>query len=148
MTRTYAKLEVSREAYAEVAGALQAAGYGHVFRTEGNVREIIDMDGLALVAAKAVIVEPRRVHTFPLVTCMNRPTGAVMSALYLDGEIFKESGTKDLATTSWILINSLVDTPRLVQRTVSWDWRQSLPAGFPCFLKDIHPDAWIDKKAP
>lgn len=48
-TRTYALVEVSAGAFAEIEGKLRAAGYDHVFG-ENKGRPIIDMIGLALVA--------------------------------------------------------------------------------------------------
>lgn len=43
-THTYALLEVSREAYDEIKGKLQAAGYDHALHDDG----LIDMNGIAL----------------------------------------------------------------------------------------------------
>jgi hypothetical protein len=47
-TYTYAVLEVSPEAYAEVRRLLEAAGYGHAFHEDSEHREVIDMHGIAL----------------------------------------------------------------------------------------------------
>lgn len=44
MSHTYALLEVSAEAYDEIAAKLREAGYDHAFGEEGE----IDMHGLAL----------------------------------------------------------------------------------------------------
>lgn len=43
-THTYAVLEISKAAYDEIAFALRAANYDHVFMEDG----LIDMHGLAL----------------------------------------------------------------------------------------------------
>lgn len=43
MSHTYAVLDVSQEAYEEIARKLRAAEYGHVF-----VDDVIDMHGIAL----------------------------------------------------------------------------------------------------
>lgn len=43
-THTYALLEISAEAYDEIAGKLRAAGYGHAFGSKGE----IDMHGIAV----------------------------------------------------------------------------------------------------
>ena len=53
MSRTYATLEVSAEAYDEIAGKLMAAGYGHAFiiGEPQNEHPVIDMHGIALVRA-------------------------------------------------------------------------------------------------
>ena len=47
MTYTYAILEVSKEAYEEIAAKLNAAGYQHAFHEDAG-REVIDMHGIAL----------------------------------------------------------------------------------------------------
>jgi len=49
MSHTYALLEVSPAAYAEIAAKLREAGYDHAFGDDGA----IDMHGIALVKAKA-----------------------------------------------------------------------------------------------
>lgn len=49
-THTYALLEVSPGAYAEIRAKLEAAGYAHAFHQDDN-QEVIDLHGLALVAA-------------------------------------------------------------------------------------------------
>lgn len=46
-TRTYAILEVSKEAYDEITKRLQAAGYTHAFQ-QTDSGTVIDMDGIAL----------------------------------------------------------------------------------------------------
>jgi hypothetical protein len=46
-TRTYAILEVSPAAYAEIRGALEKAGYEHAFHDD-----VVDMHGIALKAAE------------------------------------------------------------------------------------------------
>lgn len=54
-THTYAELEVSAEAYAEIATKLVEAGYSHVFELSGNGitnRGAIDMHGLALTTKR------------------------------------------------------------------------------------------------
>lgn len=48
MTYTYAVLDVSREAYDEIRGKLEAAGYQHAFHDD-----LIDMHGIALKAGAA-----------------------------------------------------------------------------------------------
>ena len=45
MTRTYVILEISPEAFLEIALRLREAGYDHVFEEDGK---IIDMHGIAL----------------------------------------------------------------------------------------------------
>lgn len=45
-THTYAILEVSAEAYAEIHASLEAAGYGHAFHDA-----VVDMHGIAIKAA-------------------------------------------------------------------------------------------------
>lgn len=55
LTHTYALLEVSAEAYAEIAEKLLAVGYNHVFERSGDGiegRGAIDMHGLALVTKR------------------------------------------------------------------------------------------------
>lgn len=54
-THTYAELEVSAEAYAEIAAKLIEAGYDHVFERSGKGvenRGAIDMHGIALVTKR------------------------------------------------------------------------------------------------
>lgn len=56
-THTYALLEVSAEAYAEIAAKLIAAGYDHVFENSGKGvehRGAIDMHGPALVTKREI----------------------------------------------------------------------------------------------
>lgn len=43
---TYALLEVSKEAYAEISATLKSAGYDHAFGSHGE----IDMHGLAIIS--------------------------------------------------------------------------------------------------
>jgi hypothetical protein len=47
MTYTYAILDVSPAAYAEIRAKLAAVGYGHSFHKDGK-DEVIDMRGIAL----------------------------------------------------------------------------------------------------
>ena len=47
MSYTYALLDVSSTAYAEIREKLKAAGYDHAFHRDGD-REVIDMSGIAL----------------------------------------------------------------------------------------------------
>jgi hypothetical protein len=47
-THTYAVLEVSPEAYAEIKRGLLAAGYDHAITKDGREAETIDMHGIAL----------------------------------------------------------------------------------------------------
>jgi hypothetical protein len=49
MTHTYAVLEVSPAAYAEIREKLDAAGYDHAFDSHSGA-EVIDMHGIALRA--------------------------------------------------------------------------------------------------
>lgn len=49
MTRTFATLEISSEAYHEIHAKLAASGYGHAFLEDG----VIDMQGIGLVRAVA-----------------------------------------------------------------------------------------------
>ena len=44
-TRTYALLEISKEAFDEITGKMKEAGYDHAFEDHGNV---IDMHGIAV----------------------------------------------------------------------------------------------------
>ena len=44
MTHTVATLEVSDRTFQEIAGKLRAAGYGHLFMSDGS----IDMYGISL----------------------------------------------------------------------------------------------------
>jgi hypothetical protein len=48
MTYTYVVLDISPEAYKEIADKLRAANYDHVFTDDGEGREIIDMHGIAV----------------------------------------------------------------------------------------------------
>jgi hypothetical protein len=48
-TYTYVELEISPQAYDEIADKLRAADYGHCFGEDGT----IDMHGLALVRGEA-----------------------------------------------------------------------------------------------
>jgi hypothetical protein len=49
VTRTYAILEVSREAYQEIRAKLETAGYQHAFHKDSQDDEpVIDMHGIAL----------------------------------------------------------------------------------------------------
>ena len=50
-THTYAILEISHAAYAEIAKALRAADYSHCFHDEGG-RIVIDMSGIALATVQ------------------------------------------------------------------------------------------------
>lgn len=59
MTHTYAILEVSPAAYAEIRAKLHAAGYDHAFG-EDDGAEVIDMHGIAVKAA--VAAEPAAEH--------------------------------------------------------------------------------------
>ena len=55
MTHTYATLEVSAEAYAEIKSKLLAAEYQHAINDEGE----IDMHGIALVKeSRNIMVAP------------------------------------------------------------------------------------------
>lgn len=47
-THTCALLQISAEAYAEIATTLKAADYGHVFNERGKPREWMDMTGIGL----------------------------------------------------------------------------------------------------
>lgn len=47
-THTYALLEVSKQAYDEIAKKLREAEYGHAINNDGE----IDMNGIALVPTK------------------------------------------------------------------------------------------------
>ena len=49
-THTYALLQVSPAAYAEIRDQLKAAEYEHAFHKDDG-REVIDMHGLALLCA-------------------------------------------------------------------------------------------------
>lgn len=54
MTHTYAVLEISRDAWEEIAAKLQAAGYQHAFHrdvTDGGA-PVIDMHGIAVKAQR------------------------------------------------------------------------------------------------
>jgi hypothetical protein len=51
MTHTYAVLEVSQAAYAEIRALLDAAGYRHAFHAD-DLREVIDMHGIALAVGE------------------------------------------------------------------------------------------------
>lgn len=156
MTRTYAKLEVSKEAYAEVAGALQAAGYDHVFRTEGNVREIIDMDGIALVAAKAAA--PRSVPpveskaTIAVVSCSQDSDPwsieetPYAAAIYIDGSCYHQAD-HPLGRQAWEL-TTILPVCRIIECQVQWEWFESRHRQFPCQLTDVHPDAWLPEASP
>lgn len=48
MTRTFAELEISAQAFDEIAAALRAAGYEHAF-----VDGVIDMHGIGLTRSSA-----------------------------------------------------------------------------------------------
>jgi hypothetical protein len=50
-TYTYAVLEISSEAYEEIAVKLRAAGYDHAFGKDGE----IDMHGIAVAEDKTLI---------------------------------------------------------------------------------------------
>lgn len=60
-TYTYAELEVSPEAYDEIAAKLKAAGYDHAFMSDGA----IDMHGIGLV--KPLPAGPDEVKVKPIV---------------------------------------------------------------------------------
>lgn len=49
-THTYAVLDVSPEAYAEIRRRLEEAGYAHAFDDRNEGGEVIDMHGIALRA--------------------------------------------------------------------------------------------------
>lgn len=49
-TYTYAVLDISAEAYAEIRAKLEAAGYEHAFHQGRDLREVIDMHGIAVAA--------------------------------------------------------------------------------------------------
>lgn len=51
-TYTYVELEVSQDAYDEIAGKLKAAGYDHAFGADGA----IDMHGIAITSTKQTVV--------------------------------------------------------------------------------------------
>jgi DNA-binding transcriptional regulator YiaG len=55
MSRTYALVEVSPGAYAEVRAKLEAAGYKQAFHLQDDNQEVLDLHGLALVACQALI---------------------------------------------------------------------------------------------
>lgn len=59
MTYTYAVLEISKRAYAEIRAKLDNAGYQHAFHKDGE-REVIDMVGIALKARREMA--PQRRH--------------------------------------------------------------------------------------
>lgn len=48
MTYTYVVLDISPEAYKEIADKLRTVDYDHVFTDDGEGREVIDMHGIAL----------------------------------------------------------------------------------------------------
>lgn len=52
MSRTYAVLELSGAAYAEIREKLEAAGYEHAFHRSDD-RDVIDMHGIAVAAERA-----------------------------------------------------------------------------------------------
>ena len=56
MTYTYAVLEISEAAWAEIAGKLREAGYDHAFHDEFGEAErhrvLVDMHGIALTPAR------------------------------------------------------------------------------------------------
>jgi hypothetical protein len=81
-TYTYAGLEVSAEAYDEIAGKLKAAGYGHAFMPDGA----IDMHGIGLMKPLPPAARPEdEVHAIlpdgyaqrglPQVTVIPNPLG-------------------------------------------------------------------------
>jgi hypothetical protein len=49
-THTFVKLEISAEAFEEIAARLRAAGYYHVFKDEN---QMMDMQGIALIPERA-----------------------------------------------------------------------------------------------
>lgn len=53
MTATYSTLAVSRATFDEIAGKLTAAGYGASFSKDFLQRNLINMQGLALVVEEA-----------------------------------------------------------------------------------------------
>lgn len=75
VTHTYVLLEVSREAYDEIRGLLEEAGYQHAFEKGLNGREAIDMHGIAL-QAKASDLELARLSRD---TMLAESTAAIMA---------------------------------------------------------------------
>ena len=60
MSHTYAVLEVSSAAYAEIRAKLVDAGYDHALHTpavSGEDREVIDMHGIALKESTDLVTE-------------------------------------------------------------------------------------------
>lgn len=49
---TYAKLKISYEAYMEIRGKLENAGYEHVFRDKNGVNEVMVLGEIGLVPEK------------------------------------------------------------------------------------------------
>lgn len=47
-THTYVVMELSEGAYEEIKQKMLAAGYGHVFHTDSQHGEVIDMHGIAV----------------------------------------------------------------------------------------------------
>lgn len=68
-TYTYAVLEISAAAFAEIHGKLAAAGYQHAF-DESDGRALIDMHGIALMAE-----EPAPAPTVTHPVRARRPVG-------------------------------------------------------------------------
>lgn len=61
MTRTYALMEVSRDAFTEIKGKLEDAKYFHSIHDGGST---LDMHGIALQAGESVSCE-REEETLP-----------------------------------------------------------------------------------
>jgi hypothetical protein len=60
MTHTYAVLEISRKAYDEIHAKLEDAGYQHAFIHEDEGRDVIDMHGIAVKAAREMAPKRHR----------------------------------------------------------------------------------------
>jgi len=54
-THSYVELEISKEAWDEIAGKLRAVDYDYVFSDDGRV---IDMQGIALVYDDGLVLAP------------------------------------------------------------------------------------------
>ena len=155
-THTYATLEVSESAYGEIRSAFFAAGYDHAIHNERGGREVIDMAGIALMAAKASA--PRTVPP-----AENRPTITVVScsqesdpwavhhvpyaaAIYIQG-FFHEHADSPLVRRAWDLSEAF-PVKRITQCQVQWHWFESRNRRFPYLLADIHPDERLPEFSP
>jgi hypothetical protein len=82
VTYTYAKLVISLEAYREIRGKLDEAGYNEQFHSDLENGELIDMHGVAL--APDISNNRERLEIYEMLRRMERQHVGGMAQMYKD----------------------------------------------------------------